>query len=268
MIFDTRYLSIAGFIIGVKFHAIEWPYGIEYSFRDWFQSTYFGFLGPASTKKADYWIEFHPLTTPEIIINHKLKKHFINIFQQKNSSAITSYYHLSQHQIQLILRKIIQKLLTKENGLILHASASLVNRKAFVFLGPSGAGKSTTVKLLSKNHKPLADDALIIKKEGNKYYLYQTPFMEKSYFLPKKSEPIELGAVFFIHKSKEYGVEKITDKNKITNKLIEQFLTEEDDLRKQLPYLLKMLKEFDHFYHLKISLKDSEQFSAMIQSLK
>lgn len=69
--------------------------------------------------------------------------------------------------------------LNSSGGMLLHASSVVIAEKGFVFMGDEGAGKSTIRTLLSQ-YMSLGDDTAIIRKRGNKIYLYGSPLYQRT----------------------------------------------------------------------------------------
>lgn len=81
---------------------------------------------------------------------------------------------------------ILYYYITIHGGIMLHASGVSDNNKGFIFSGFSGVGKSTMASLwLKKGAHIVNDDRLIIRKNGSKYYMYNTPMYYTDN--PKKS---------------------------------------------------------------------------------
>ena len=85
-----------------------------------------------------------------------------------------------------------QIFLLNANGFILHASAVVKENKAFVFTGPSGSGKSTVA---GRKHGGivLADDLICIRKFGNHFMAYGTPWHNKH-----SQRPANIKGIFFL----------------------------------------------------------------------
>lgn len=265
---DTVFLSIAGFTIALRLHETEWPFFTERRFRDNVLYQFFGFIEKKSPKKVDYTIELLHAKNLEVLIQRHKKREYIHFYEEKNAHTFVSYYHVSGMQLQLIVRKILQKLLAKTNGMILHASASLVNNRAYIFFGKSGAGKTTISQLLTSHYVPLADDSIIITKERGGYYFYQTPFPEQGFWIEKKSDRYPLGKIFFLEKAPFHKIEKLENKDAITNDFLKQFLTEEEDVKKQMPYVLALIAKFNHFYQLHFSLQNAQNMVELVGNLR
>ena len=80
------------------------------------------------------------------------------------------------YSIDSVLRITHSLLLAMEGGFQLHASSAIRNARAFLFAGVSGAGKTTTVKLAPTDAVILTDEISYIRRTGNRYRAYGTPF--------------------------------------------------------------------------------------------
>lgn len=264
---DIIFLSIAGFTIVIKLHPTEWPFFIERGFRGEIFYQHYGFIKRKPSTKIDYTIEVKHAQNLKVLMQTHRKRTYIHFYEETKPSTIVTYYHIGNMQLQLVLRAILQKLLSKKNGMIFHASASLVNGKAYVFLGKSGAGKTTVAQLLATKYQPLADDSIIITKEHGKYWLYQTPFPEKSFWIKKSAERYPLGKFFFLEKAIALNIRKLANKEHISSQFFEQFLTEKDDIEKQIPSMLSLLGTFNHFYRLSFSLHNAQNMVELVGNL-
>lgn len=262
---DVLFFQIAGFNIGMRFTETEWPFLLEKAFREQVIRYNINFLKSSTPKEIDYWVEFVFQDNYETIIQPNLKSYFINFFKDISQKKILSYYHISETQLQIILRTILQRLLVQNRGVLFHASASIVRNKAYIFLGKSGAGKSTSVRLLQAKYYPFADDMLVIKKEKQRYFVYQTPRKEKNAWISKTNNKLTLGKVFFVKQAKVYKIEKIENKEEITKELVEQLLTEKQDMEKQLKNIFELVAKFDEFYNLYFSLDEPKQFINLVE---
>ena len=80
------------------------------------------------------------------------------------------------YSIDSVLRITHSLLLAMEGGFQLHASSAIRNSRAFLFAGVSGAGKTTTVKLAPTDAVILTDEISYVRRTGNSYRAYGTPF--------------------------------------------------------------------------------------------
>lgn len=90
----------------------------------------------------------------------------------------------------------------------LHAASVVIGRKAFLFTAPSGGGKTTISRLADKTGiKVLGDDTCVIKRKGRKFYAAAYPL---SSLPPSGQDVFEVGAVFFLKKSRHNGIMTMT----------------------------------------------------------
>lgn len=254
MISNQEYFyRISGFVIRIHFHSTYSNYP-KLKLKSMIGDYLSGFLDD-STKHADYTICILDRNGVE---TYPGKKSFISFYKEVNDSKVISFYDISIYYFQIIIRDILQHLLAKSDGFILHSSAAAQKRIAYLFVGSSGAGKSTAMKLIRKTFIPLGDDSIIIRKINNKFLVYQTPMIEKESWIPKSSNPYELGAIFFPQKSSQFNVKDILSKESIFNKLIKQLWTDIKFKTAAIKSLLQFIESYSNFGYLYFA-KDSEK---------
>jgi hypothetical protein len=90
-------------------------------------------------------------------------------------------------------------------GIEVHACAVDDNNRGFLFVGSSGAGKSTIARLWMSHPsaKVLSDDRIIIRKVGNEFFAYGTPWHgDAGVSMP---DDVKVEKVFFIgHSQSNY----------------------------------------------------------------
>jgi hypothetical protein len=88
---------------------------------------------------------------------------------------------------------LMVSLLSKERGVLLHGCAIQDGETGRLLLGNSGAGKSTMAHLWGdqKNVSILSDDRVIVRKKGNRFWMYGTPWHGEACFAANRSIPIE-----------------------------------------------------------------------------
>lgn len=200
----------------------------------------------------DFRITIKQEINSEIINSKKGKSFYFKIFEEEKRSVKCSY-EISFKQLNFIIRHIILQLLSTHDGFLMHGSGVAINGKAYIFIGPSGAGKSTIMKMLNKKYPALADDSAIIKQEKGQYYFYQTPMIEKESWVNKQGDKYPIGGIFFLNKSKDLKMEKITSKKQIVKKFISQLLINQDQTRKQIGKIMSFINKFDQFWIVSFS---------------
>lgn len=241
---DNIILRIAGLGIKLYFDPSNYPFSKEKLKND-IMDNLGGFIDPQENN-IDFEIYIQQNIDNDIIYKRKEKSFYFKIFEVKKK-RIDCCYEISFGQISFIIRHILLLLLYKRNGFLMHGSAVAINGKAYIFTGPSGAGKSTIMKMLNEEYPALADDSVIIKQEKGKYYLYQTPIIEKESWVNKQSEKYPIEGIFLLKKSKNFEMKKIIGKKKVVKKLIGQLFINQDQGKKQIHNLIDFIKIFNRF---------------------
>jgi len=80
------------------------------------------------------------------------------------------------YSLDAVMRIIHSLVLAEEGGFLVHAASGVRNDRAFVFAGVSGAGKTTISRLAPPDATLLTDEISYIRRSGNGYHAYGTPF--------------------------------------------------------------------------------------------
>lgn len=133
------------------------------------------------------------------------------------------------------------------NGCLLHASAVVVEKEAYLFSADSGTGKSTHTSLwlkylADKNPYILNDDNPAIRIMDDGIYAYGTPFSGKHDLNVNKK--VKLKSICFIEQAKVNSIRKVEPKEAI-QLFFEQTIMqlEKEKMLKFLELLDKILKE-------------------------
>lgn len=106
------------------------------------------------------------------------------------------------------------KALLRFNGLLLHASAVVVDDKAYLFSAPSGTGKSTHTELWLKKFKNRAyilnDDKPAIRIINDSVYAYGTPWSGKNDISVNIGVPVQ--GICFLQRDTNNWIERIDSK--------------------------------------------------------
>jgi hypothetical protein len=200
-------------------------------------------------EKIDFTIvveSAHPL----FIKNPHTKSLTIPLFKRISEKKIKTFFYLNIYQFQVILRDIIFNLTIKNNGCVIHGSAVHVKGKAYLFLGKSTAGKSTIVRLLKDAYTPIADDLVFIRQVQKKYLVFQTPFLEKQWWIKKENKSYEFSHAFFIRKGKETFIEKIPTIAYVINLFLDQVLIVKENKKNIIKFCSFLVKSGIQFYFL------------------
>jgi hypothetical protein len=101
------------------------------------------------------------------------------------------------------LELLLMHYLAEEQGVILHGCGIEIEDIGILFLGESGAGKSTLARMWDQENGVdiLSDDRVIVRKRGNEFRAYGTPWHgEASFGSPREAR---LERIFFLSHGKE-----------------------------------------------------------------
>lgn len=89
--------------------------------------------------------------------------------------------------------------LAQARGVILHSCGIEADEKGYLFVGESGAGKSTLARLWDeeKGIEVLSDDRTIVRKNGDDFWMYGTPWHGEAKFVSPRG--VKLEKIFFLH---------------------------------------------------------------------
>lgn len=267
--FAYIYLKIAGFVICLRFrktnNLVFYKKRLENDIKHYFHK----FIVPKLSSRPDYTIIVKDITQMNFYsyMNNNNLEHYVNYFHVKEKNIVETYYHISFLQLQRLLLFVLQDLLKENNGFILHSSSVDDGGQALLFLGKQGAGKSTAAKLLSKVFPTLMDDFAIVKQENNKFYCYQIALIDKALSSVKGPEKYPIKLVYFLKKSKNFKTRKITDKEYILKRIIDQFWTLKSDVKKQTSAVINFVNSFDNFNFLFFD-KNEKTFIDFMKNIK
>ncbi|MDO8269576.1 MAG: hypothetical protein Q7T54_02795 [Candidatus Levybacteria bacterium] len=221
---DSLFVSITGFLIKIIFikdtSKKPIPEYLRYKFKSEILYILGSFISEDTNKTPDFTIYFYDVLQPEQVIRKTDKHFFVYHYKETSSTSATGYYQMSISQFEIMLSNILYKLLTKNNGFGIHASAVEIQGKAYIFLGKSGAGKSTISQFLGKKFRILSDDLIFIRKINKSFFAFQTPFMERNVLVVKSPFPTLLSKIFFLRKNNHTSLLKIKDNKSLHNKIL------------------------------------------------
>ncbi len=107
----------------------------------------------------------------------------------------------SIYSFDACIRVLFATLLTRNHGLLLHASGVLMNRKGYCFAGISGSGKTTVARLSETVGTVLNDEIIAVRVvPGEKISVYGTPFWGEMRTGPAYNKKSPLQALYFLEK--------------------------------------------------------------------
>lgn len=244
---NVVYLSFCGLIVKVILHKSQYP-AAKKAFLDSFIKTHKTFICPAPHRLADYTINIFDVEWKNIMPIKKGSNNFIYLYSNKSENEIITSYFISPGLSKIILTRILESQTAKLQGVLIHASSSIINGKTDIFCGISGTGKSTIASLLRNSYKVFADDTVFVVKRADRFIAYQTPFLEKFDWIERGKKSYPVGRIFFLIQSKKCKIAKIQSKDIAFQEFMKRFGTQKDLLKKQTKILLKLISTHDCYY--------------------
>ncbi len=184
---------------------------------------------------------------------------YINISEKAVNSRMKEHPELDYNQWDYMLSggSFYTKLLDL-GGMLLHASAVVVNNEAYLFSASSGTGKSTHtglwLKHFGENAYILNDDKPALKLENGIFYAYGTPFSGKYDISVPKGVPVK--GIAFIVRAEENKITKLPSLSAIT-KIFEQTVRDLEGYNmEKLLNLLDVLIRTVPVYQLECNMTD------------
>jgi hypothetical protein len=153
-------------------------------FRSLIARRYAGFLNPTAEPECRLEIRLRPPTGPpqdEVKVSRSG-----SVWRMERGDFCAEFDTRSRrgsvrqppnpYSLDAVLRVVHSLVLAEEGGFLVHAASGVRNGRAFVFAGVSGAGKTTMSRLAPSDATLLTDEISYIRKSGNAYYAYGTPF--------------------------------------------------------------------------------------------
>jgi hypothetical protein len=169
---------------------------------------YKGFLRKRVTPVVTFQCSFakrQAVDTDEVVVAQEdsttwciHRSDFICTFQEAYG---TIEMRRSIYSFDACIRVLYATLITRNRGLLLHASGVVKNKKAYCFAGISGSGK-TTIAQLSKTVGTVINDEIIAVRimPGNNVSVYGTPFWGEMRTGPAYTKKSPLQALYFLKK--------------------------------------------------------------------
>lgn len=170
-----------------------------------------------------------------------------SIYETTSSKNASIFYHISDHQIDLVFVDILKRLLIEKGDFILHASTILANNKAYLFTGKSGIGKSTIASIFLGTYTCIGDDLICIRKDKSRYVAYSLPLKTKIKKTAVTPGGYEITAVYFLKQSKNCTITKERSGDKVLDNLLPQVILQKKHRNKIIHNVLNFIKGIRHY---------------------
>jgi hypothetical protein len=118
---------------------------------------------------------------------------------------------------------LMVRLLARGRGVLLHAFAMVLENVGYLFVGRSGAGKSTLANLWQQEEDVtlLSDDRVIVRKQGEHFIIYGTPWHGDARVLSPKSVPLR--NIFVIDHAEQNVAKHLSPPEAVTRLFVRSF---------------------------------------------
>lgn len=142
------------------------------------------------------------------------------------------------------------------DGLMLHASAVVMDGKAYLFTADSGTGKSTHVNLwlqqFGERAFVLNDDKPALRREKGKWYAYGTPWSGKNDI--SRNYKAELAGIAILERDIENSITRVNDIDTVFALLAQVNKTKEPSHRIKIMELMDSIFESVPIWKLKCNM--------------
>ena len=132
------------------------------------------------------------------------------------------------YSIDAVLRIVHTLVLARQGGFLMHSASAIRNGKAFLFAGVSEAGKTTISRLAPPDATLLTDEISYVRKQGDGYVAYGTPFTGE---LAKLGENVSapISTLYLLAKGRENRIDPIPPTEAARSLLANQLFFAEDE---------------------------------------
>ncbi len=158
---------------------------IDPGFLSILENRYSGFVGSSVHEEVAFDVDLTQAAfadpAAEVSVTHQLGLWRLqrgDFHAQWNPSARTGSIRqtANPYSIDAVLRIVHTLVLARQGGFLMHSASAIRNGKAFLFAGVSGAGKTTISRLAPSDATLLTDEISYVRKSGQGYTAYGTPF--------------------------------------------------------------------------------------------
>ena len=159
----------------------------------------------------------------------------------------------------MLMGKKYYDILVEHDGMMLHASAVVVDGLAYLFSAPSGTGKSTHTSLYLKRFGERAyilnDDKPAIRVVEGKAYAYGTPFSGK--YDISENQRVPIAGIAFIERSETNSIEPMPSARAVFSLLNQTSRPESPELYMRMLRNLDAILQYVPVYTLRCNMDDA-----------
>jgi hypothetical protein len=207
------------------------------SFHRLIENRYTGFVGESPKSHLEFDIDLCELSdsSPDDDLEVKLdagewllKRGDFRARWNPKTSRGQIRQSCSPYAIDCVLRIVHTLILARQGGFLVHAASAIRGGKAFLFSGLSGAGKTTISRLAPPDATLLTDEISYVRREGNRYMAYGTPFAGELARVGE-NQCAPLSALFLLEKGLQNRIEPVGP-SEAMRRLLRNILFFADDL--------------------------------------
>jgi len=159
----------------------------------------------------------------------------------------------------ICLYRSIAEQIPSLGGFVFHGAAVEIGGRGVIFTAPSGTGKTTHVSLLMKNYpqfvKIINGDKPIVRKSGNEWRVFSTPWAGKEGWKRNASAP--LSSIVWVERSSDNFIEEISPKSCFDRIMGQIYLPHNGIARLETFELLDEMAKTVKFYRLGCNMDNS-----------
>ncbi|MFZ0419286.1 MAG: hypothetical protein WAM04_14400 [Candidatus Sulfotelmatobacter sp.] len=153
-------------------------------FLEMLQNRYAGFVSDEGSAEFDFDVDLNPpagIDREDVRVTQRAGRWLLERgdFRAEWEPAMrrgSIRQSANPYSIDAVLRIVHTLVLARSGGFLVHSASAIRNGKAFLFAGVSGAGKTTISRLAPADATLLTDEISYVRKQGDGYVAYGTPF--------------------------------------------------------------------------------------------
>jgi hypothetical protein len=168
---------------------------------------------------SDYYISFQPpvFQTPLWVARMDRDFSVVTLYCHEKLTTRKNGRPILSNPVAYPLDQILlMYILSRKQGVLIHASGIEINGKGYLFPGRSGAGKSTLSHMFAQKKvgELLSDDRIAVRKIDDVFHAFGTPWPGEAGIAANRHAP--LSGICFIYHGPTNTIKKISPKEAVT----------------------------------------------------